>query len=138
MNAPRTFEDDLDRFGGTLARWPAGARREAEALLAGSSDARALHAAMVRMEYALALPALDDAAASRRFASIATCSPQQRLSLLRRAPPILARAACGAAVAAALVLGVLVGDVTRGARDDGPDQVLASALGPAVGAVDVD
>ena len=58
---------------------------------------------------------------------------------MRRAPPMVRRAGWGAAIAAALVLGILVGDINNiGSHDDSPDQVLASALGPQAGTVDVD
>ena len=137
----QTFEDDLDRWGGALERWPPDARREAEALLAGSARARALHGATTTMEVALSLSNFGgayDAADFHRFAAVATLHPQDRPSLLRRTPPMLRRAGWGAAIAAALVLGILVGDIAPGGRDDGPDQVLASALGASVGTVDVD
>ncbi len=56
----------------------------------------------------------------------------------RRAPPMVRCACWGAAFAAALVLGIVVGYADLGGRDAGPDQVLAGALGPSVGTVDVD
>ena len=136
----QTFEDDLDRWGGALAQWPTAARGEAEALLAGSAAARALHAAMIEVERVLAMPFVEKTgfSAAERFAAVATLQPQQRPSMLRRAPPMLRRAGWGAAIAAALVLGILVGDLNIGSHDDSPDQVLASALGPHAGTVDVD
>ncbi len=130
----QTFEDDLDRWGGALARWPLDARREAEALLARSAPARALHASMIEVERVLALPLADDAGFTD-FAANATRRPQERL---RRASPMVRRAGWGTAIAAALVLGIMVGDVNLGGHDDSPDQVLASALGPSMGTVDVD
>ena len=131
----QTFEDNLDRWGGALERWPTEARGDAEALLAASVPARALHASMIEIERALALPGF---AGLDRFAAVATQRPQEKPSMLRRAPPILRRAGWGAAIAAVLVLGIMVGDVTLVVHDDNPDQVLASALGPSVGTVDVD
>ena len=137
MTDLQTFEDDLDRWGGALARWPLDARHDAEALLAGSAPARALHASMIEVERVLALP-LADGAGFTDFAANATRRPQDKPSLLRRASPMARRAGWGAAIAAALVLGIVVGDLNLGGRDDSPDQVLASALGPSVGTVDVD
>ena len=131
----QTFEDNLDRWGGTLARWPTEARGDAETLLAASTPARALHASMVELERALALPGFPGL---DRFAAVATQRPQEKPPMLRRTPPMVRRAGWGAAVAAALVLGIMVGDVTFVVHDDNPDQVLASALGPSVGTVDVD
>ncbi len=132
-----TFEDNLDRWGGALALWPVDARREAETLLAGSARARALHASMIEVERVLALP-LAEAAGFTDFAAVAMRQPQDKPFFLRRTSPTVRRAGWGAAVAAALVLGILVGNVTLGGHDDSPDQVLASALGPSVGTVDVD
>lgn len=125
------FEDNLDRWGGDLARWPAAARRDAETALAGSVPARALHAATLEMERALDLPSFEPGFTD--FAAVAMRRPQER-----RTPPVLRRAGWGAAVAAALVLGIMAGDITPGGFDESPDQVLASALGPSAGAVDVD
>lgn len=134
MTDLQTFEDDMDRWGGDLVRWPRDARRDAEALLAGSAPARALQAAMIEVERALALPPGDDAGFTD-FAAIATRRPQERL---RRTSSMARHAGWGAAIAAALVLGIVVGDVNLGGHDDSPDQVLASALGPSVGTLDVD
>lgn len=130
----QTFEDGLDRWGGALATWPLDARRDAEALLAGSASARALHASMIEVERALALPLAGDAGFTD-FAGIATRRAQERS---RRASPMVRRAGWGAAAAAALVLGIMAGNIDFGGRDDSPDQVLAVALGPSVGTVDVD
>lgn len=130
----QTFEDHLDRWGGALAVWPVEPRGEAEALLAGSAEARALLADMVEVEAALALPAFE---LSGRFAAVATRHAQDRAVPARRAP-VLRRAGWSAAAAVALVLGLLFGSANLGVHDDSPDQVLASALGPAAGTVDVD
>ena len=137
---PQTFADNPDRWGGTLARWPLDARRDAETLLAGSAPARALHASMLEVERALVLPASEKAGfpGADPLAAMATRRPQERPSMLRRAPPMVRHAGWGAAIAAALVLGIMVGNVTLGVHDDSPDQVLASALGPSLGTVDVD
>ena len=47
----------------------------------------------------------------------------------RYIPPTARRAAWGAAVAAALLLGVLVGNTQSRGFDESPDQVVAVALG---------
>ena len=134
MISLQTFEDHLDRWGGALASWPAEARGEAERLLAGSAAARALHAEMVEVEAALALPAFEPPG---RFAAVATRHVQGRAVPSRRVP-MLRRAGWGAAAAAALGLGLLFGSANLGVHEDSPDQVLASALGLAAGTMDVD
>lgn len=126
------FENGLDRWGGDLAGWPDEARRDAVALLAVSAPARELHESMLEVERALALPLTGDTGFDR-FTAVATRQPQEQ-----RARPMLRRAGWGAAIAAALVLGILIGDTNIGAHDDTPDQVLASALGPSTGTLDVD
>lgn len=129
----RTFENGLDRWGGVGERWPRAAREGAEALLASSAAARALQAEMAVVESVLA-EAPAGAAGGARFAAMATRQPQQRPG-----SPVARRLGWGAAAAAALALGLVVGDAGRGARhEDGAAQVLASALGPATGAVDVE
>lgn len=138
MTELQTFEDKLDRWGGDLARWPADARRSAEALLAVSAPARALHTSMIEIERMLALPLAEDTDSVGRFAAVATRRLQEKPSMLRHAPRSVRRAGWGVAIAAALVLGIMVGDINPGGYDDSPDQVLASALGPSVGSVDVD
>lgn len=138
MTELQTFGDRLDRWGGDLARWPAYARRDAETLLVASGPARASHASMIEVERLLALPSLDDTSRAGRVAAVAMRRPQKKPSILRHAPPSVRRAGWGAAVAAALVLGIMVGEINLGDNDDSPDQVLASALGPSMGTVDVD
>lgn len=135
MTDLQLFEDNLDRWGGDLARWPLDARRDAATLLAGSALARALHAAMLEVERVLAPPLANEDAGFTDFAAVATRRPQEKA---RRVSPTVRRAGWGAAAAAALVLGMVVGDSNLGGHDDSPDQVLASALGPSVGSVDVD
>ena len=127
------FEQGLDRWGGTLEHWPSPDRRGAEELLATSVEARRDLALMRDIEVALALPALD-IATTQRFAAVATRHPQQR-----RTPPALRRAGWSAAAAAALVLGIIAGDIgTSPIREDTPDGVLASALTLSTGNADVD
>ena len=50
------FEDLIDRLGDDLSRWPDDQRRSAEAFLAASAEARALHAEAVAVRQALAAP----------------------------------------------------------------------------------
>lgn len=133
MMALPAFADALDRWGGALERWPATARRDAETLLVSSAEARALHDGMAELEAVLrAEPvAIGDPA---RFASRATRHPQER-----DRPAAARRVGWGAAVAAALALGLVVGDAGRGiSHEDNPAGMLASALDPGAGAADVD
>jgi hypothetical protein len=66
MNTTR-FATLLERHGPTPARWPAADRAAAEALLAGSAEARALLAAAAALDMRLrqALPQPDAAAITR-------------------------------------------------------------------------
>jgi len=50
------FEDLIGRLGEDLARWPDDRRQAAEALLATSSEARALHETAIALRQALAAP----------------------------------------------------------------------------------
>ena len=138
MNTP-AFEDLLDRHGADLSRWPSELRNGAAALLAASAEARDLHAAMATVEEAIRATSLGPApadsartAVSSHWAAVAMRCPQAR-----RVSPVLRNAKFGAAIAAALVLGMLVGTMRFEPTEISPDQVVTSALESA-GSVDVD
>ena len=124
------FEDLLDRFGADPARWPPEQRSDATALLAGSANAREQHAAMASVEAVLGRTSA--AAPPADFAAVAMHRPQAR-----RVSPLMRNTRWGAAVAAALVLGILVGTTGFDTGEISPDQVVASAL-DAHGSADVD
>lgn len=140
------FELGLDRFGGALDRWPADERSAAEALLARSEAARALLAEMVALEALIPLQVTAVANAGRmpeRFmperaipehsmAERAMAAPQ-----VRRLAPAVRRAGWAAALAAALVLGLLVGHGNVDSPGDAADHILTAASDP-LGQVDVD
>ena len=95
----------LDEHGGDIARWPAQLRKEAQALLAHSSRARAGLKAMQEVESLLThapAPAFDAAA----LAAYATRQAQARRPLMNTA---LRRASFAALGAMALAAGILVG-----------------------------
>jgi anti-sigma factor RsiW len=117
------FEDVLDRYGGDPRHWPVEVRGAVEQLLAGSPEARARLAAMRELEHHLRETATSPASAMRH--------PQAR-----RRSPLARPAGWGAAIAAALVIGLMLGTV-RTDTDQSPDQVIAGAL-DSNGSVDVD
>ena len=124
----RAFEDHVLRFGGDLGRWPPGLAADARALLAGSADARTLHAEVTTMEHLLgpAAPSGPLSASEARMAALAM-RHAQRDGPLRAAR----RATWGAAAGAALTLGLVIGAFTVTSpepHDDSLDRVVASAL----------
>lgn len=125
------FELSLDRYGAGLDRWPPDERLDAEALLARSEAARALLAEMVELEslIPLGVPASSDA---ERMALRAMSAPQSRALA-----PLARRAGWAAAVAAALLLGLLVGHGGADSPGDATDHILTAASDP-LGQVDVD
>ena len=132
------FEDHLDRFGGDLGRWPVELAREAEALLAASPQARAAKAATDAVEAYLRT---GSPAARSPDTALGMAASAMRQRQITRATRSVLGGAWGAAAAAALVLGVMVGHVqSTGSSegfDDSPDQVVTSAL-DATGTADVD
>ena len=130
----QAFEDALDRFGGDFGRWPPDLRGEAERLLASSPEARALKAEMDAVEACLRPTAMSSTPAMpfNGFAAVAMRRPQ-----VRSAQRVARRAAWGAATAAALLLGVAIGNLQFEGQPESPDQVVARAL-DVPGSVDVD
>lgn len=129
------FESHLDNYGGDLRRWPAELRGDAEALLAASAEARAAKRAMELVEQVLA-EAPEVGVSASMIAARAMRNSQIGRSTARTRP--WARvAACGAATAAALALGIFVGDMHLDSHEDNADQILASALDQG-NAIDVD
>jgi anti-sigma factor RsiW len=124
------FEDVLDRYGGDPRHWPVEVRGAVEQLLAGSPEARARLAAMRDLEHHLRETATSPGAGGTMAAS-AMRHPQAR-----RRSPLARPAGWGAAIAAALVIGLMLGTV-RTDTDQSPDQMIAGAL-DANGSVDVD
>ena len=135
----RAFDESLDRFGGDLGRWPVELAADAAALLAVSPEAQRAKAGMDELESWLragARRSVPTAQAADRVSNMAATAMRHRQ--LGPARPVR-RAAWSAAAAAALVLGVLVGNVAASidTHDDSPDQLVAGAL-DATGTVDVE
>ena len=133
----RAFEEGLDRYGADLGRWPNDLRAAARDLLGRSAEAEAALAAMAEVEAFLQTSPLEtgspaDLTIPNDIAAAAMRHPQ-----VRRMSPMARNARWAAAAAAALVLGVLVGNVRLETIDASPDQVVAGAL-EATGTVDVD
>ena len=130
------FEDNLDRYGGDLERWPTRERTAADELLAVSSAAQALLAEMRVVEVALvrASSMQPDKGDIDRLVARASAGHQET-----RARRMVLRAGVGTAAAAALALGILVGGLwpAPATHDMSPDRVLAAALDTG-GAGDVD
>ena len=119
-----TFEDHLDRFGGTFGAWPEAVRDEAAALLASSTAARRVHDAMLAVEQALTTSRA--AGISSRCDAMAAVAMRHRQS---RPPRRLAsKAGWAAAAAAILVLGLAIGTVAPRFHEDSPERVMAAAL----------
>jgi len=117
------FEQDLDRLGGDLHRWPVAKSRCAEKLLAGSPAARAALAdAQLVDEFLAARPSTpsDNALAERIFArqhamDAAEASPPTWVSVRAAQPFSLRQAAlCGAVGVLGLASGWLTMPVQTG------------------------
>lgn len=124
----------LDTYGADARRWPEGARAWAEALIEADAQARALHAAAARLDAAL------------DGATLAQPSPELMAAVLAAAPVAPWRRLAVAlwpfgpawqpasALAAACVLGIVVGLATDGAEtldaDTLGDEIELLALGP--------
>ncbi len=121
---PEAFEDLLDRHGANLARWPDGARAEAEALLHGSERAKIALSTMRAVEAYLA--GSRAMAGATTYATVAT-----RRAQIRPARRAAVRAGWAAAAAAALAMGVFVGGATAAPRDDEGAPTFAQTLAPA-------
>lgn len=129
------FELSLDRYGAVLDGWPRDERAAADALLARSEAARALLAEMVELESLIPLGVMapgDAEPMADRMALRAMSAPQ-----VRTLAPVARRAGWAAAIAAALVLGLLVGRGGAEPPGDATDHILTAASDP-LGQVDVD
>ena len=127
-----TFEDLLDLHGGDLARWPADARPAADALLASSTEARALRDAMAQVETVLRLSSAPaDAGGLDAIAARATRHRQE--TPVRR---FAVRAGWAVAATIVLLVGLSVGAHAPIEHDVSPGSVMASALDG--GAADVE
>jgi hypothetical protein len=109
MMAETRFQRLLDRHGGDPAAWPSAQRREAEALLARSSDARARQAQAQRLDRGLDA-ALRAGAPSEGLRARVHALPAAATVRPRPRGPRPAWLLLGSgAAAAALLLGVAVG-----------------------------
>jgi hypothetical protein len=119
------FASILDAYGAAPRRWPATERAAAEALLAGSAEARAM------LERAAELDRLLDAAeapapspALRAAVLRAAPRPRRRSDLPRR---LGGRRAAAAALAASLLLGIVAGGTLSGGTLSGATPAEAGA-----------
>ena len=118
------FEDELDRHGADLSRWPAGARAGATALLNAAPAARAALDAMRRLEDLLRLDAsAGPPHAAGRFAAAAMRHRQS-------ARPAVTRTAWAAAAVAAMAFGLVVGDLLPDRHADPANLVSAAFATP--------
>jgi hypothetical protein len=125
----RDFEDLLDHCGGDPARWPPGARAQAEKLLGASARARAALAAMQAAEAWLAAgPAKAPEGLARRAMQAAQLPPTSTAARIGRPAGWAAAAVC------ALTLGLVAG--WRPASSEDPSQILAAALGAPIEVAD--
>ena len=128
-----TFEDLLDLHGGDLARWPSDARVAANALLAGSAEARALRDGMAEVEAVLRRSSTPVAAGGLDAIAARATRHRQETPVRRSA----LRASWAAAATIVLLVGLWIGAYAPVEHDASPDRVMASALG-AGGAADVE
>jgi anti-sigma factor RsiW len=111
------FETLLEAYGGQPARWPAAERAAAEALLASNPTARALHARAAELDALLDKLSAPQPSPALRARILAQAPRPARPRLLSRLAQAMLPAGpvpygwrpAGAALAAALVLGMLTG-----------------------------
>lgn len=105
-----TFQDLLDSHGGDFDRWPARERRAAQALLATSTEARALLVTAQGLDAALAGPSVRAPEALRaRIRAIPARHPRAVRPPAAGRRPALTLWLGGAAMAASVALGFYVG-----------------------------
>jgi len=123
------FLGNLDRFGGRIEDWPEEARRNGEAPLASSAQARAQLAAMRRAEAALAAtrPADGTTGDVMAFHAMRAIQDNPRRFVARRLSWVLAGSI-------ALIAGLYVGRIPQASVN--PTDIVTAALDPS-GAHDV-
>lgn len=119
------FEDNLDRFGADMSAWPAALRAPAADLAATDPAARAALRTMQEIEAVFAVPPPAAAETSPASALAARAMRHRQIQPVR---PAIRRAAWASAAAAALVLGVFIGDLAPRQRDESPSTVFAAAF----------
>lgn len=124
------FEDGLDRYGGALHRWPPAERAEAARMIASDARARALMADMEEIEAAWhtsgrphEIPSLPNSSLAARAVANRQIGSLRRRDAFRRSGTTIGWTS---AAAAALIVGVVLGDWQAAASRSALQQGIAA------------